>query len=150
MSENENNEALFMRMKDEISKRELSNSENYDKTILTYSGFGLTFSMAFIKDVVPLKTAIGLSTLYASWIFFVCAIICVIISYFMSQKGLKRQIQIAECYYLKNCDKAFELPNKWAKLTDNLNMISGALFILGVILNTYFCYININNQGAQL
>lgn len=41
----------------EIRKRELSSSENFDKSILTLSSAGLTLSVGFLKDFVssPVK-----------------------------------------------------------------------------------------------
>lgn len=148
-TDNASNEKLYMSLRDEISKRQLSNAENYDRSILTYSSFGLTLSMAFIKEIVKAETPINTFALYSSWGLFICSIICVIISYWLSQRGLKQQLDIAYCYYIKNCDKALNIKNSWAQLTDYSNLISGSMFVLALILNAYFCYSNFTHIGAH-
>ena len=48
---------LFKETYDELVKKQISNSENFDRSILTLSTSGLGISLAFIKDFVPLATA---------------------------------------------------------------------------------------------
>ena len=43
-----------------------SGSDEFDKSILTYSSAGLGTSLVFIKDIVPLAHTIYLNLLYAS------------------------------------------------------------------------------------
>ncbi|HID9045509.1 TPA: hypothetical protein ACXE7L_005075, partial [Enterobacter asburiae] len=44
--------AIFAVYKAEIDKRELSNTDNYDKNILTLSSAGLAISLTLLKDIV--------------------------------------------------------------------------------------------------
>ena len=51
------NKKYFKELNREIYTRERSNTENYDKAILSLSSAGLGFSLAFIKNIVPLNLA---------------------------------------------------------------------------------------------
>ncbi len=135
-------ERLFYDLKQELFKRELSNSENFDKAILAYSSGGLGLSISFIKDVVPLSTADHLWSLYLSWLLFVLAIITVIVSFICSQCGIKKQLTLAERYYLEDDDKAFKEDNRWIACTEWLNIASGTAFILAVIITAGFVWLN--------
>lgn len=46
---------LYERHRDDLSKRQISNAENLDKSILTYSGAGLALSLGFLKDFIPIS-----------------------------------------------------------------------------------------------
>ena len=48
---------IFDSFRDELYKRQLSNSEAYDKAILSLSSAGLAISLSFIKFIVPLEQA---------------------------------------------------------------------------------------------
>jgi hypothetical protein len=109
----------------EKNKRELSNAENFDKAILTYSSAWLGFSLAFLKDFLPITSAKYGWLLYSSWILFMLAVIVTVTSYITSQRALKRFESIGERYYLNNEEAAFDAPNIWGSLTNWLNGISG-------------------------
>ncbi len=48
---------LFAELKGELFKRQLSNSDNFDKAVLAYSSAGLALSLGFLKDFVPIAKA---------------------------------------------------------------------------------------------
>jgi hypothetical protein len=77
----EERQKLFDELKAKLNKRELSNAENFDKSVLTYSSAGLAFSLAFLKDFLPIAKAVWGWLLYCSWGLFTLAIIITIISY---------------------------------------------------------------------
>jgi hypothetical protein len=54
---NEKAQELYERYRDELLKRQLSNSENFDKAILTLSSAGLALYLTAIEHVVPLVAA---------------------------------------------------------------------------------------------
>ena len=137
------NEEMFRTQQAELYKRELSNSENYDKAILAYASGGLGISLAFIKDVVPLSSASCLLLLELSWFSWVLAIVVVVISFQTSQYGIQRHLEKVKKYYLDDDDSALEERNVPAKLTDIANVVSGVLFLCGITLTTAFVGINL-------
>lgn len=137
------------KIRDELTKSRLSNAENYDKALLTYSTAGLGFSLAFLKDFIP----IGLSTapwlLYLSWAFFVACILSTMCSYVVSQFGIKKQLNLAERYYLHQDDTALEEKNHLINATDWLNVFSGILFAVAVITTTLFVSLNLKKASTM-
>ncbi len=69
-----------------------SGSDEFDKSILTYSSDALGVSVAFIKDIVPLANANGLLLLYGSWITFGLAIVTTVLSFQLSVKAQKTHV----------------------------------------------------------
>jgi hypothetical protein len=128
----------------DLLKRQLSNSENYDKAILSLSTAFLGFSLAFLKDMLPLRAEwIGL--LYGSWVTFGAAVLSTIISFYMSQRGIDAQLRKAEDYYLRDDQTA--LAKHWtAKATDWVNNASGAFFIIGISLTIAFVIVNFHRR----
>lgn len=142
------NEEMFRTQQSELFKRELSNSENYDKAILAYASGGLGISLAFIKDVVPLSSASCLALLELSWFCWVFAIVVVVISFQTSQFGIRRHLEKVKKYYLDDDDSALEAKNVPATLTDIANVLSGVLFLCGVVLTTAFVGINLRDGNV--
>jgi hypothetical protein len=139
----EKREKLFADLRMEINKRELSNAENFDKAILTYSSAGLGFSLAFLKDVLPITNAKYGWMLYSSWALFTLAIVTTIISYVVSQRALKKLESIGERYYIENDKDAFDAANIWAILTNWFNGLSGLFFVTAIIFTTIFVSMNL-------
>jgi len=128
---------------EEISRRQLSNNEAFDKAILSLSSAGLALSLTFFKFVVPIEKAISIDIMKQAWILFLLAIISTIISYVSSQKALKIELDYAEKYYLDD-DSEFENKNNPASnLTEFLNVIAGLLFIAAISSVVYFVTLNV-------
>ena len=77
--------ALYMKLRDDLLARELTNSVNFDKSVLSLSSVGLGFSVGFIRDVVDVGAAVNLWLLHASWILFGLAIVMTLVSFLISQ-----------------------------------------------------------------
>lgn len=92
--------AIYAVFKAEVDKRELSNTDNYDKNILTLSSAGLALSLTLLKDIVSKEGPVCVFFLYASWVLFGLAILSTISSFLISNKALVKQLAIAERYYL--------------------------------------------------
>jgi len=137
---------LYVEYKHEIDKRILSNSENHDKAILTYAGLGLTISLTFIKDIVPIESITEVHFLFISWLCFIVSIISVVVSFYISQLGLKKNLRIAEEYYINNNLDAYSRKNIADIFTTIINYISVASFIVAICLSAYFCYINFSQR----
>ncbi|MCH9691143.1 MAG: hypothetical protein K0U59_03625 [Gammaproteobacteria bacterium] len=86
--------------KGELYKRELSNSEAYDKAILSLSSAGLAISLTFIKFIVPLDKAVHLVFLKSSWILFLLSVTFVICSFLVGNKAIQFHLECAEQYYI--------------------------------------------------
>jgi hypothetical protein len=141
-------ERAYTEFRNEIYKRELSNSENFDKAILTYASGALAVSLAFLKDFVPIYKAKSPWLLYSSWAFFATCIAATVASYLFSQWGIKRQLASARKYYLEGLEDALNQKNMPASINDWLNVVSGVLFCGAIFMTTIF--IGINAKEASM
>src|SRR3569832_1908841 len=66
VKDSEERKRLYERHREELSKRQISNAENLDKSILTYSAAGLALSLGFLKDFIPISQAKYAWMLYGS------------------------------------------------------------------------------------
>lgn len=134
---------LMSKLREEIEKRQLSNTENYDKAVLSLATAFLGFSLAFLKDFVSFHDASLNFLLPLSWALFGLAIMATIASFFTSQKELSAQLSRAEDYYLKNDENALERKTALDNWTMRLNLGSAITFVLGVIITILFISINL-------
>lgn len=134
---------IYRAYAEEIAKSKLSNSEGFDKAILTLSSAGLALSISFIKFVVPLDKAISIDILENAWISFLVAIISTVLSFRTSQIALDVSLEHAEKYYLEGKAEYENKNNPAANLTELLNWLSGAAFIIAVSCIVYFVTTNV-------
>ncbi|ABR91919.1 Hypothetical protein mma_1737 [Janthinobacterium sp. Marseille] len=145
----EERKRLYERHREELSKRQISNAENLDKSILTYSAAGLALSLGFLKDFIPISQAKYAWALYGSWACFTFAIVVVITSYVVSLKVLRLQLDRAERYYLSCEDAACNESLWWDKCADLLNhWLSAVAFGVALVLTIFF--VSINLRGANM
>lgn len=140
---------LLGKYREDVLRRQLSNTENYDKAVLSLGTAFLGFSMAFLKDFVSYKNAICAPLLPVSWVLFCLAIIATISSFFISQKGLATQLKYAEKYYLENDQSYLTKKNHAADWTDLVNYGSAFSFILAIMTTVIFVVVNLAN-GANM
>ena len=140
---------LHDRTRDDLLKRQLSNGENADRAILTVSAAALGFSLAFIKDIVPLTEAECLFFLYSSWVCFVLATICTLVSFFTSQHAIEVQLERAHRYYLMREDAAFDGQSRSAALTNWLNKAGAVFFVAGMLAACVFVAINLGKENRM-
>ena len=140
-------EKLLESYRETIVARELSNSEHFDKAILTYSAAGLALSLSFLKDMAGRHIVVNSYLLNSSWAFFVAAIVLTIVSYPVSQKGLRVQLSLAERYYLDGEEEAFKTKNLWAQAVEHIGVLAGSFFIIAVVLTTIYVSINIGEAA---
>lgn len=134
---------LLENLRDVIHTRELSNSENYDKAILSLATAFLGFSIAFIKDIVPLDSAQLRALLPISWCLLALAVVATIGSFLTSQIALGRTLSDAEAYYLDQKEEYQDRPNPWSNWTQRLVLIAGSCFVSAVIATILFASINL-------
>ena len=134
---------LYGETRSDLLKRQLSNSENADRAILSVSTAALGFSLAFLKDIVPLSEACFPSLPYLSWGLFSLAIMVTLGSFFTSQKAIDEQLELAHKYYVERDDSAASIRPTQAKVTDFLNKSGAILLALGLIVTCTFVGINL-------
>jgi hypothetical protein len=135
---------IYDAYRDDLRKRQLSNNENYDKTILTLSSSGLALSLTAIKFAIPLATAKYLFLLQSSWWLFGATILIAIIAYPISNVALNKQLENAEDYYARGIEDAFSRKNWYSIINDQLNIVAGLAFIIATAAIIAFVTFNIN------
>jgi hypothetical protein len=134
---------IYERCRDDLLKRQLSNTENYDRSILSLSTTILALSLAFIKDIVPIERALYIYLIKISWYFLSTAIIGTILSFILSQIAITRELEYAKKYYLEGKDEYYNKLNMPAKITNILNYFSGLIFIIAILLTVLFVSLNL-------
>ncbi len=145
----EERKKVHAELKVELFKRQLSNSENFDKAILTYSSAGLALSLGFLKDFIPITRADASWVLFLSWGLFVIAVVATLFSFISSQFGIMKQLIINDRYYLKMDDAALFESNFFARCTDWLAYVAGIAFVVAIASSTIFVSINLERAAIM-
>jgi hypothetical protein len=140
---------LYKDFKTETEKRQISSSENLDKSILTYSSWMFGISVAFLKDFIPIDIANAAFCLYASWIFFAFSISSTTASFLISYKALDVALEYANKYYLQGDEEYFNKKNPWNKWVRYINLSSGVSFVLGIAFTTIFVSCNLEKSAME-
>lgn len=133
----------------EINKREVSSSENFDKSVLTFSSAGLALSVGFLKDFVPITSAYAPWALYMSWVLFTLASCATVISFLVSGKALNVQKGRAHDYHIGGDDAAFARRNCLDSCTTALNYASAGAFLLAMVLSVVFLSLNLEKGSTM-
>ena len=141
-SEQELRLKLYAEARADLLKRQLSNSENADRAILSVATAALGFSLAFLKDIVPLQDAAFGFLPYFSWALFVLSIVVTLLSFFTSQKAIDDQLQLAQRYYIERDEAAAQVRTTFAVLTDRLNKAGAVLLVAGLFATCMFVGVN--------
>ncbi len=141
---------LYDSFRDELLKRQLSNTENYDKTILSLSSAGLALSLSFFKFVVPIKMASYLWLIVGSWGAFLLTIISSLIAYLISNRAIDHQLDIATDYYINKKASAATEKNKLSIWNNRLNYLVAFSFSIAIIMMVIFVMLNINKEGSKM
>ena len=140
---------IHERERDNLAKLRISNAENLDKSVLTYSGAGLGLSLGFLKDFIPIQEAKFAWALYCSWIAFTVAMVLVIASYVISQIVIEVQFERAERYYEDGEEAVRNECTTTEKIAQHLNgWIYATAFAIGLSLTIFFVSVNLN--GANM
>ena len=139
----EERKAQLYKAWDELSRRQLSNSENLGRAILSLSIAGLGFSLAFIKDVVSPDAVTNLYFLHGSWWAFAVAIAVTLVSYHTSQCGLKKQFtQIRKELTGKKDPKLECKINRLFLITEWLGYAAHGFYLGAIVLTIIFIQTN--------
>lgn len=138
--------AIFATFKAEIDKRELSNTDNYDKNILTLSSAGLAISLTVFKDIASYGQIAHIWLLYSAWILFGCAILATIFSFLISNAALRAELGIAYKYYIEEDESVFGKASLISKILGWVNIFSGGFFVLAIISVITFGVFNFDRR----
>jgi hypothetical protein len=146
----EERRSLYDKYWAEAQSRQRSSSENFDKSILTYSSSGLAISLAFLKDFVPIgRIAVWPHLLYLSWVCFVLATGLTISSFLVSYRAQELSAEYAEEYLINGKDQFYNKKTwrdayiKWS------NVISGVAFVIALILTSVFVKFNLERRAEM-
>jgi hypothetical protein len=126
-----------------------SSSDEFDKSLLTYSTGALGLSLAFIKDIVKPNHATALPLLYWSWGFLMLCMILTIASYRFSIEAQKRHIINTRKFFLEDDEGALNKKSVWAVLLDICAYAGATFFLAGVLLTVLFVYFNISLESKM-
>jgi hypothetical protein len=147
-TEDQQRERLHTSARSELLDRQFSNSEAYDKAILTLSSGFLALSLSFIKEILPAGSITWTGLLYASWVLLALAIISTVISFRVSNAAIEGQLGQAQRYYQEKDENAYT-KSKLSRSVDWLNNVSGGLFIFGVVLTVVFVILNFTEEKSM-
>ena len=136
--------------RDELLKRDLSNTESYDKALMTLSAASLGISLTTIRFIVPLETASYICLIQLGWLLLLISIIVSIIAFQLSNRAIKNQLKNAEDYYLKCNPQAFHRKNIAQKINSFLNFATGILFIVAITSIVSFVILNIEIEAEKM
>jgi hypothetical protein len=137
---------IYEKTREHTLKSQLSNSENFDRAVLSLATAFLGVSLTFTDRIVPLISANFIWSIYIGWSCFIFAIMTTLVSYLVSQKALKIFDDYAMNYYLEFKDEYFNRTNVWDKWNNKLSYLSVSFFISGVLFTALFLYLNINQM----
>lgn len=130
-------------LRDEIYRRDLSNTENYDKALLTLSSVTLGFSLTGIHSIIPLETSDYTWLIMTGWILLLVSIIATLTAFQVGNKALRVQLENAEDYYIGGKEEAFDRKNLFEKLNRYLNSFAGLLCGIAIAVIMAFVILNV-------
>jgi hypothetical protein len=155
--------AEYTRERDSAFEALNKDQAEYDKQLLALSAGFLALSLAFIKDVVPLKDAVFLWTLYSAWGFLLSCICFVLASFQYSIEGhfgVARYWELRGNARLSEAEKRQEIDQNidqlWTQLDARAtwgrhwNKASGVLFAIGVLFLVGFVILNVHRQAHPI
>jgi hypothetical protein len=139
----------YVKEREQLSKYEQANYDNYEKTILTLSAAFLAFSVSFLGLVrkrmesgAELLALTSPKILVWSWAFFASSVLFMLICFLVSALGFRHETTRLEMA-LEDVN-ALEGKNNWHALVYVLYAMSGMAFITGIVLLLTFCAYNIH------
>lgn len=141
---------MFDKLRDDLLSRDLSNTENYDKAILTLSSSSLALSLTVLKFIVPFSTAIHTILLKSAWILLAVSVICSLCAYLISNKAIAIQLNNARDYYKNSIEDAFSRKNIFTSINSYLNLLTGLTFSVAICFLIAFITFNINTGATTM
>lgn len=130
-----------------LTKMEQEAQATFDKTVITLSGGALGLSFAFTKDVVGTHNVVHTGFLLFAWLGWGLSATSVLGSFFTSQLALRKAISQLDEGRLESDAEKMERPGGWYDfLTEKLNALGLALFLVGLLAMMIFLICNIKDH----
>jgi hypothetical protein len=126
-----------------------SSTDSYDQSLLTLSSGGLGLSIAFIKDIIPLRQAIWLPLLYFSWGFFGLCILTTIISFQVAILTQNEHLNSCWKFYIERDDSSRTGGGKYSKILKGCTITAGTLFVAALVLTIVFAVGNVRRYSKM-
>ena len=134
---------LFEEHKKEAWNDIQSSTKSFEQSLLAVSSGGLGVSLAFIKDIVPLKQAVWLKLLYASWI---CFALCIALTVFSSPLGMAAQQKHLDYlwkFYIEDKKEFFNKKSGYSSALAFSTWLASIVFLAGLLCTVIFCIKNV-------
>ena len=105
----EQNFEIMRHQRDELVRGQISDSETYDRSILTLSSSFLGFSIAFIHFAANEEPIQILWAVIVAWALYFFSILSVLISILAMQKARGEMVDALEPYYLQGDGRLLKL-----------------------------------------
>lgn len=147
----EKNMEAFLRLQGELLKRNLSNTENYDRLILNFSASSLALSLAALKWI-GFSSIVHFWLLIASWMGFFLTIVLSLLSYQVANRGIKLTLENAEKFFIDGDKSALDADNDniFRKWNNIINQSTGILFVVSLLAVLSFVVLNIGIGGGVM
>jgi hypothetical protein len=129
---------MFDKYQAELYSRELSNSQAYDKAILTLSSTGFALSFTAIELIDNLKNSEDTILLITAWWLFFAAISLSILSFVVGNKAIRKMITFARDYYIEAYTDAESKTTWWIWLNSLINGLAGISFLVAIVCTILF------------
>ena len=129
---------MFEKYKSDLSSRELSNSQQYDKAILTLSSAGFAISVTAFETIRDHGTTDHVLLLIISWWLFFSTIALSLIGFVVGNAAIHRKINDAHDYYIKCFKDAEPKVSILVRFNSALNILAGITFLTAIGLTIAF------------
>ncbi|MDH5327691.1 MAG: hypothetical protein OEY58_19730 [Gammaproteobacteria bacterium] len=137
---------VYDNYRSDLLNRSLSNTENYDKTIITLSAATLGFSMIAIRYVVPLESAEYTYLIQLGWFMLPTCIAASLVASLIGNKAIDVQLENARNYYIEGEQDALNRKNIYTTINKYLNIFTGIAFLSALFLIIIFVTVNIKKE----
>ncbi len=121
-----------------------ASSDEFDKSLLTFSSGALGLSLAFIKDVVPLDKAVWLCWLYISWVSFAACIVATMASFPCGIQAQKAHLGFLYNYYIEARPEFFNKESGWSVAVTVCAVVGAIFFLVGLVATVVFACVNVS------
>lgn len=136
--EKETRREMFDNYEAELRSRELSNSQQYDKAILTLSSAGFAISVTAFETIRDHGTADHVFLIISSWWLFFSTIALSLIGFVVGNAAIRRQIKFANDYYIQCFKDAEPKVSILVRFNSALNILAGITFLTAIGLTIAF------------
>ena len=127
-------EKEYDKRKEDHDKRELSNIESYDRSLVTLTTFIFGFSLLATGYITANNISICYTEfLIVSWISLLLAIILYIVNFWVGGRSLNTDLERAEQCWNDGDHSVFDKKENWTTWCNWNNRIVGILYIIALI-----------------